>query len=98
MADIDWSVGENAGVQGNTEANADHIGLYFAAFLRFDITWNAIFRDDRLNFITVDNLNAKFLGDVVDHFTSLEVKAIAKPVRAAHEPGRVEFANRETIA
>ena len=98
MADIDWSVGENAGVQGNTEANADHIGLYFATFLRFDITWNAIFRDDRLNFITVDNLNAKFLSDVVDHFTSLEVKAIAKPVRATHEPGRVEFASCETIA
>src|SRR6266516_2960126 len=49
-----------------------------------------------LHYIAVDNVNAKFLGDVVDHFTTLEVKAIAKPVRAAHEPGRVEFASRET--
>ena len=89
---------ENTCVQGNAQADANHIGLYLAALLRLYITRNAIFRDNRLNFIAMDDLNAKFLSDVVNHFTAVGIQTVTEPVGAAHYPGCIELTYREAIA
>ena len=85
-------------IQGDAQADADHIRLNLTSLFCFNITGNAILRHNRLDFISVNNIYVELARDVIHHFAAIWIERTAQPERAAHHPRRMQLAHRETIA
>ncbi len=95
---LDWRMLEELCVQRDAQTNTDEICLYVSPFFCDYIAGNPVLGNHAVDFIAVNDLNTKFLRDIIDNLTAIGVKATAQPERASHYPGRVELAYGEPIA
>src|SRR5947209_8688586 len=95
---LDRRTDQELRVQGDTQTHAEDIGLYLAPFLCFNVTGDAICRNNRFDLVAVNDMYAEFFRDVVHHFATFGIKADAQPEGAVDQPARVQRAHGEPIA
>ena len=89
---LNRSISKNfLGIQRDPKANTNNICLDLSSLLCPDITWNTILGYDWLDFVSMYDIDPKLFSDVIDNFTTLRIERATQPVRASHQPGRIEL-------